>query len=101
MLHGAVRSLLPTSNQHHTTSLNSEVLDGTAAEALSLLGLFRQRQIPDCRGHKKLHKLKNISASLFQSGLKFSQWMMKVPVVCNVTLHGLTYLHTNVHYAIY
>jgi len=52
MLHGALRSLLPTSNQRHTTSLNSEELNGTAAEALSL-GLFMQRQIPDFREHKK------------------------------------------------
>jgi len=52
MLHGAVSSLLPTSNQCHTTSLNSEDLNSTAAEALSPR-LFQQRQIPDCRIHKK------------------------------------------------
>jgi hypothetical protein len=34
-------------------SLNSEYFTGTVAEALSLVGLFLQRQIPDCRVHKK------------------------------------------------
>jgi len=62
MLPGAVTSLLSTSNQRHTTSLNSEDLNGTAAEALSLTGLFLQRQIPECRVHKKkiTQTLKNI-----------------------------------------
>ena len=53
MLHGAVSSLLPTSNQRHTTSLNSEDLTGTAAEGLSFVGLFLRRQIPDCRVYQK------------------------------------------------
>jgi hypothetical protein len=67
MLHGAVSSLLPTFNQHHTTSLNNEDLNATAAEALGL-GLFLQRQIPDCRVHKKkiTQTLRNISVTLFQ-----------------------------------
>jgi len=70
MLHGAVSILLPTSNQRHTTPLNSEDLSGTAAEALSLVGLFLHRQIPECRVHKKNYtNIKNYISQPFSMRL--------------------------------
>jgi len=67
MLHGAISSLLPTSNQHHTTSLNSADLSGTVAEAFKSHGIIPAETNPRLQSTQKkiTQALKVISVSLF------------------------------------